>query len=69
MARDNETRVTGLLLIEEREKAIKVRDKQAKDYWLPRSEITVSKDPIREGQQFREISVTMPDWLAEAKGF
>lgn len=64
---DNETRVTDLLLIEEREKAIKVR-KGLNEYWLPKAEITISRDPIRPGQQFRGVSVTMPDWLADSKG-
>lgn len=68
---DDETRVTDLLLIQERPKAIKVRcirkGQETKETWLPRSEITISKDPIVPGEQHRTISVTMPDWLAIEK--
>lgn len=64
--KDDETRVTDMLLIEERDKAIKVR-KGSVEAWLPRSCITISKDPIRPGAMHRSISVTMPDWLAEEK--
>lgn len=69
--KDDETRITDLLLIEEREKAIKVRmvrkGRDAIEAWLPRSEITISKDPIIPGELHRTISVAMPDWLAVEK--
>jgi hypothetical protein len=64
--KDDETRITDMLLIEERERAIKIR-KGNIEAWLPRSCITISKDPIVAGAAFRSISVTMPDWLAEEK--
>lgn len=65
--RNDETRITDLTLLEEREKAIYVRDKNGVEAWLPRSVITVSKAPIVSGAEHRTISVTMPDWLAYEK--
>lgn len=69
--KDDETRITDLLLIEERPKAIKVRyirkGEETREVWLPRSEITISKDPIIPGELHRTISVTMKDWLALEK--
>lgn len=69
---DEQTRVTDLLLVQERPKAIKVcvirKGEETREVWLPRSEITISKDPIVPGELHRTISVTMPDWLSIEKG-
>lgn len=64
--KDDETRITDMLLIQESDRAIKVRKGEV-EAWLPRSCVTISKDPIVAGEAFRSISVTMPDWLAEEK--
>lgn len=65
--KDDESEVRGLLLIEERPKALLVRQ-GTRDVWLPRSAIShMRKDPIIEGKPHRSIVITIPDWLMEEK--
>lgn len=65
--KDDESEITGLLLIEEREKAIMIEQKGTR-MWIPRSQIShLSKMPMLPGDTFRSIRITIPDWICEEK--
>lgn len=59
--------ITNLYLVEEREKAIKVKQGDL-EVWLPRSQIKYLRKYAKEPDGRQEMVVDIPDWLADEKG-
>ncbi len=65
-------KVGKLTLLDDRKKAIKVVQKQARnttsaEVWLPKSQIKYQRKLGRDGEGRQEIVVEIPEWLCEEK--